>query len=55
MSKKLTKEALLTELARIHVWDVEDPEKAHSDADKALLVYIGDDAVTEAYNNIKMY
>lgn len=43
------------ELSKLKILSKEDPERAHILADDALLDYIGDDAITTAFNSIKMW
>lgn len=47
-----TLKSLITELKRLRTVSITDPEKAHSQADDALIAYIDDPDVTRAFNNI---
>lgn len=46
--KKITKAELLAKLAGCRL-NVDDAEVAHADADAALIAYINDPEITEAY------
>lgn len=49
----MTKDELLGKLAILAT--ITDYEMAHVEADDALLAYINDAAITEAFNTIEMY
>jgi hypothetical protein len=49
----MTKEELIKELKELK--DLGDPEIAHGRADDALLNYINDAEVTDAFNSIEMW
>lgn len=52
----MTKQELITELESIaEKWNDDNPEKGHPEADKALLKYINDDEVTEAFNKVERW
>lgn len=51
---KLTKQQLKDKLSLLGVTDG-DPEASHSEADKALLDYIGDKEVTKLFDDIKKW
>jgi hypothetical protein len=54
-TKKLTKTDLITRLNSIRELHGYDPERAHSEADGALLEFINDPTVTEAFDAIKKW
>jgi hypothetical protein len=51
----MTKDELLRELARLRDEERGDPEVAHSEADDALLEYINDVDITEAFGAIEKW
>ena len=52
----MTKAAVMYELKRCELESTEgDRESAHSDADDALLKFINDNEIKQAYDNIKKW
>jgi hypothetical protein len=51
----VTRDELLTELRRCEVFSEDDEEVAHWDADKALLKFINDPEITEAFEAIRRW
>lgn len=47
-----TIKSLRTELRRLHAISIADPEAGHIAADEALIAYINDPEVTEAFNRL---
>jgi hypothetical protein len=48
----MTKEELIERLKKLRELSDEDTEVAHCDADDALIEYIGDEEIAEAFDNI---
>lgn len=49
----MTKEELISSLKKLA--ELDDTERAHSDADELLLKYINDADIENAYNNIEKW
>ena len=49
----MTREELLSKLRSLH--SSSDVEKAHGEADDALLVYLADEEIAEAYNAVEKW
>jgi hypothetical protein len=52
---RVTKERLIEQLREIAIDAQRDAEKAHGEADEALLHYIADPRVREAFESVKRY
>lgn len=51
----MTRESLLSQLVMLAARSGEDPERAHSEADDLLLEYIGDEEITEIWNQVEKW
>jgi len=51
----MTKAELLVSLGQLYEIGKRDPEQAHVRADNALLSFINDDEIAQAYVSIKKY